>query len=387
MFCRNGYEVKFFKTIGTGLVLFLLWIACSEKVSDETETVFVLRVVDSLGVEIGDTTEIFGDINGVCFTSDSTFVVFDRSYQHLRLFQTDGQHLVTNSYLGNGPLEYRFAEYLAPLDSRFGVFDFEMPPRCILFNSEVVPLSSVALHESSALMNPTFLGADYIVGSVGSFEERAGTPMIKNEICKWRVEDGSREIMLLEISSELGSYEDGYGSFVDLEHCIETYKDSLIFIAPDLNESRILVFTSDGVRCDTIAFQLAREARSIDEIELELTWRKLRDGNLGEWYPSELEPGITQLQVQDSVGYLWVSHGSHFSPEFEVFDLSGNHEFHCSCSGLPERDFYRFCISDEGYIAYTMYPEEFPKVYILELVEETIAEPLNAAEQRQGGEE
>jgi len=231
-------------------------------------------------------------------------------------------------------------------------------------------------------MNPVFLGSENIVGSVGSLEERDGTPIIKNEICKWRLEDGAREVELLEISSELGSFEDGYGSFVDLEHCIEAYKDSLIFIAPDLNESLILTFTTDGTCCDTIAFQLAREVRSIDEIELELTWRKLRDGNLGDWYPSELEPGITQLQVQDSTGLLWVSHGSQFSPEFEVFDVNGNHEFHCSCSGLPETDFYRFCISDEGYIAYTMYPEEFPKVYILELVEETIAEPLNAVELR-----
>ena len=137
--------MKLNKAIGIGLMLILLWAACSDKVSEETETVFVLRVIDSLGVEIGDTTEMFGDINGVCFTSDSTFVVFDRSYQHLRLFQTDGQHLATDSYLGDGPLEYRFAEYLASLDSRFGVFDFEMPPRCILFNSELVPLSSVTL--------------------------------------------------------------------------------------------------------------------------------------------------------------------------------------------------------------------------------------------------
>lgn len=361
-------------------MVILFWTACSEKENEETKTVYVLRVIDSIGVEIGDSTEVFGDINGVCFTSDSTFVVFDRSYQHLRLFRMDGQHLVTESYLGNGPLEYRFAEYLAPLDSRFGVFDFEMPPRCILFDSELVPVSSVTLQEFTALMNPAFLGSDYIIGSVGSFEERDGSPIIKYEICKWRTEDGAREIHLCENSSELGSFEEGYSSFVELEHCIETYKDSLIFVVPDLNEPRILAFTSDGLSCDTIAFELTREPRAIDEIELEATWRKLRDGNLGDWYPSQLEPGVTQLQVQDSMGLLWVSHGSLVSPEFEVFDVQGNHLFSCSCSGLPERDFYRFCISDEGYIAYTMYPEEYPRVYILELVEvETIAEPLNAA--------
>lgn len=378
MLLQNRNEVKLFGITGIGLMLFLTWTACSEKTEDHTAAKFVLRVVDSLGVETGDSNQIFGDINGLCFVSDSAFVVFDRSYQQLRLFTIDGEHLVTESYLGDGPLEYRFAEYLAPLDSCFGVFDFEMPPRCILFNSELVPVSSVTLQESSALTNPAFLGAESIIGSVGSFEERDGSLILMNNTCKWNYENGIREILLYENFSELGSFEEGYGSFVDLEHCIETYKDSLIFIAPDLNESRILTFTSDGVCRDTIAFELTREPRSIDEIELEVTWRKLRDGNLGDWYPSELEPGITQLQVQDSNGLLWVTHGSRFSPEFEVFDIDGNHMFSCSCSGLPERDYYRFCISDEGYIAYTMHPEDYPRIYLLELVEETIENRSNS---------
>lgn len=379
--------MRSFNSIGIGLILIQLWTACSETATEENEKVYVLRVVDSLGVEIGDSTQIFGEINGVCFTSDSTFIVFDRSYQNLRLFTIDGQHLATESYLGNGPLEYRFAEYLAPLDSRFGVFDYEMPPRCTLFNSELIPVSSVTLQEYTALMNPVFLGPDYIIGGVMSFEDRDGSLIIKNEICKWRTEDGVREILLCETTSELGSFEEGYGSFVDLEHCISTYKDSLIFIALDVNESRILTFTSDGICCDTIAFQLTREPRSAEEIELEITWRKVRDGNLREWYPSELEPCITQLQVQDSIGRLWVSHGSQLSPEFEVFDIHGNHVFSCSCSGLPENDLYRFSISDEGYIAYTMYPEDYPRVFILELVEGTIAEQSNAAELHQGDSE
>lgn len=342
-----------------------------------------LRVVDSLGVEIGDSTQMFGDINGVCFLSDAVFVVFDRSYQHIRSYRIDTSHIVTRSYIGAGPLEYLFVENMSPFDSGFGLFEFEMPPRCVFFDSEVAPVGSVTLDESTALVNPVFLGREHIVGSVGSIYHENGSPAMKSETCIWSSESGTREMVVHSVSRELGTVQEAYGRYVELEHCIETWRDSLVFIAPDLDESRILIFTADGVCCDTITLEHIRELRSIDEMELELIWRKLRDGSIGDWYPSELEPGITQLQVQDSPGLLWVCHGSLFSPEFEVFSVFGEFVFSCGVSGLPETDFYRFCISDHGYIAYTMYPADYPRIYILELVEETVVERENEAERHE----
>lgn len=366
----NWIEVRVSPFTLAGIALLLLWSSCSDESCGKSTTGMTLRVVDSLGVEIGDSTQMFGDINGVCFLSDSVFVVFDRSCQNLRSYTTDGSHLRTESYIGAGPLEYLFVEYMSPFDSGFGLFEFEMPPRCVFFDSEGAPVGSVTLDESTSLVNPVFLGRDHIVGSVGSIHEENGSPEMKFETCIWNSDSGSREMVIHSVSRDLGTVQEAYGRYVELEHCIATWSDSLIFIAPDLDEYGILSFTADGVCRDTMTFEHTRELRSGAEIELELIWRKLRDGNLGDWQPSELEPGITQLQVQDSSGLLWVCHGSLFSPKFEVFTASGEHAFRCGVSGLPETDFYRFCISDHGYIAYTMYPADYPRVYILELVGE-----------------
>ncbi|PIE51149.1 hypothetical protein CSA37_13395 [Candidatus Fermentibacteria bacterium] len=227
----------------------------------------------------------------------------------------------------------------------------------------------MTIEGARALINSVFLGESRIVGSMGKLQRTGGSVEIGIDVCLWNTEDGSLELVFYSQSRPLGSVEEAYGEFVRLDHCIAAYRDSLIFLAPDLDKPEVLVFTADGECTDTVSFQLERQARSMEEIELEVTWRKLRDGNLGEWFPSELEPGITQLQVQDSAGLLWVCHGSLLTPEFEVFNINGEHAFSCSCTGLPARDFYRFCISDEGCLAYTMYPELYPRVYFLELLQ------------------
>lgn len=365
-----------------GAALMALSFACHGEECGEVPARRILLVVDSLGVDFGDSTLMFGDINGVCFTADTAFVVFDRSYQNLRHYSTAMRHIGTWSYSGPGPLEYLYAWTLCPHDSGIGLFEFEIPPRCLFLDPAITPVRSVTLDESTALMNPAFFGEDRIVGSVGSIYESSGSVSMQVEVCIWDSWNGSREAVLLSRSVELGDMREAYGKFVELEHCIEAYRDSLVFVAPDLDEFRVFSFAPNGLCLDTITFHRDRGIRSADEIQLELTWRKIRDGNLGEWHPSELEPGVTQLQVQDSLGLLWVCHGSLVSPEFTVFHVSGEFSFAVGCVGLPETNFYRFCISDHGYIAYTMYPADYPRLYLLELVDESVVEEPDPEERR-----
>jgi len=330
----------------------------------------ILSVVDSIGVEFGDPEEVFGDVNGAYFLDESTFVVFDKAYQNLRTFDSEGNHILTRSFQGNGPLECQYASSISFLDTLFGVFEFDKPPGCVIFDGSVTPVSSVTLHESSALMNPGFLGNSSIIGSVGWMAERNGVPGMGIEVCSWDVHSGIRERVFFSNSVDLTSYGSGYGQFVSLEHCVESLRDSLVFVVPDLRGFEILVYSAEGAILDTLCTVHERDLRSPEEIELEMIWRKLRDGGMGDWSPSDREPGITQLQVQDSQGLLWACHGSYFEPEFDVYGMDGGIEFTCSCSGLPTSEMLRFGINDHGFLAYTMQPSGYPRVYIMELVDE-----------------
>ena len=329
-----------------------------------------LVVIDSIGVEYGDSTQIFGDVNGAFFINDTTLVVLDKAYQLIRSFDASCNHIASESFLGNGPFEYQYAANLSLQDPLFGVFEFEMPPRCVFFDQSIIPVASVTLDETTALMNPCFLGDSAIVGSIGKIFESNGNPCIGIDICTWNTASGLREQTIYSKSLELTSRATGYSLFVSLEHSISATGDSLIFIAPDLQAFDIIVYSSDGIPLDTMSTEHERSVRSTDEIELEVTWRKMRDGNLGDWKPSEYEPGITQLQVQDSLGYLWVCHGSYFEPEFDIYTFDGELAFSCKCEGLPKSEILRFGITDYGYLAYTMYPSDYPRIYIMELIDE-----------------
>lgn len=73
----------------------------------------ILVVVDSIGVEYGDSTQIFGDVNGAFFINDTTLVVLDKAYQHILSFDASCNHISSKSFLGNGPLEYQYAANLS----------------------------------------------------------------------------------------------------------------------------------------------------------------------------------------------------------------------------------------------------------------------------------
>ncbi len=326
-----------------------------------------LVVVDSIGSEYGENYEIFGNISGAVFINDSTFVVLDKGYQELRVFDADCNHLVTESPRGNGPLEYRCAEYIAVVDTMFAVFEFNMPPRSVFFDRLAVPLSSVTFEGRTSLQEPCFINSSTVAGFVGCIDRQGQSVSIGYEICIWNAINGEKQSVLFSRFLEVDLLDNVYHLFTDLENSIAASSSGLVFVAPDAQDYDVLVFSMDGVLLDTLYTPHDKELRDADEIEQEQIWRKLRDGGMGDWEPSAYEPGITDLQVQDSEGYLWVCHGSYFNPSFDVYSMDGELAFTCTCEGLPGDEMMAFGITNCGFLAWTMCPYSYPRVYVMEL--------------------
>jgi hypothetical protein len=250
-------------------------------------------------------------------------------------------------------------------------------PQSIVFRSIFSPVNSVTFETNRSIDDPCFINRNKLEGYFRFYKLIDDIPVIGSEVCLWDAVTGEKNIVLFSDSHELHSLDDGYDSFVSLELSVAASSFGHVYVASNQYSSDVLVYSVDGFLEDTLHCDIQEELRSLEEIEQELIWRKLRDGDLGSWSPSECEPEITNLYVQDSLGLLWVSHGSYFNPSFQVFEINGNLAFTVKCEGLPENELLKFGISDYGFIAYTICPSDYPCLYILDFEQQN--EPATSA--------
>ncbi len=339
-----------------------------DEVSDETIPTFTLAVIDSLGVAYGDSTQMYGIISGALYMSPDRLVVLDKAMEVVWCYSDQDDVLASYSYHGSGPTEIMYGGYLSKSGDGVVIID-EWLPECVILDSNMTPVSKLSLDETMSLFEPSLLADTSLVGCIYSSRQNNDTAEFGVEVCRW-AESGER---MLEYYSEYypmdGSVEELYSNYIKTEFSVAANSER-VFIAPDRAGFMILSFDVDGIRCDTIDLAHQREERSELEKEIELAFRIDRDINVGSWEPSDLEPGITQLQVQDSLERLWVCHGAYLDPEFDILSFDGELLFTASCHGLPEYELVRFSITDYGYLAYTITPLEYPKVYILDLIEQ-----------------
>ena len=360
------------------VAIIVFGIACQSPVQNPPNMVLMrtLIVIDSIGIDFGEPGEVFGNITGALFINDSTIVVLDKGYQELRMFDSSGKHIFSQNNNGNGPLEYRDAENIAIYDSTVGIFESKRPPRAVFFDQSLSPENSVTFEINRSIDDPCFVNGNTIAGYYRFYKLIDDIPVIGSEVCLWDAVTGQKKIVLFSDSHKLNSLDDGYESFVSLELSVAAGSFGHVYVASNQCSSDVLVYSVDGFLEDTLHCDIQEELRSLEEIEQELIWRKVRDGDLGSWSPSECEPEITSLHVQDSLGLLWVSHGSYFNPSFQVFEINGDLAFTVKCEGLPGNELLKFGISDYGFIAYTICPSDYPRLYILDF--EQLNEPETA---------
>jgi hypothetical protein len=326
-----------------------------------------LTVVESLGVEYGDTTQMFGSITGAGFVSCDEFVVLDNVMRSVRRYSRSGEYLGSSEYQGSGPLEVVNAGHLCPFEEGFAVLEQYLPPKCLIFDSSMIPREYTVIQENAPLIEPWILEDSAIVSGIYSLRNDDEQMFIGVDVAKWNT-SGERVIdYYSEYYPISGTEAASYDVFIALEFCVAASSSGRVFVVPDRSEHHIYSFTSDGICIDTLYTYHERNPRSEEEVIQEIEFRKIRDRHIGDWRPSQLETGIVQLQVQDSLGYLWAAHGSYFDPEFDVYSFDGELAFTCECQGLPGNEMFRFSITDNGYLAYSMHPCDYPKVFILEL--------------------
>ena len=103
------------------LVSLLLLISCGGSEPDQDETLQVVEevrtvsliLVDSLGIEMGDSLYVMGALEGLFYGPDGNIAVLDCSRSCVRVYSPSGEYLRQISKKGNSPGELQDAAFLS----------------------------------------------------------------------------------------------------------------------------------------------------------------------------------------------------------------------------------------------------------------------------------
>jgi len=360
------------------ILLTLLISSCGQDVSEVTFAEpwpdrIDLQVIDSIGVETGDTNFVFGAICDACFGDQSEILVLDQAGSHIRAYTKTGDFITRISRPGSGPGELSHPLSLSclgdgrifvlnPMDNSYEIFD----------GLDYSFLEEVALWGNNPPMAPCGLDGEYYLGLKFEMEESDGTLTGISTLGRFRMGEVDPEIIFFRDEFPV--------DLADLGLLVKNMLRSLVFTGDrsgrvffsemSTRNYDVIALSSDGTELFRITTDLSPVSRTTEEMNEEKAYMEhwvSRMGGMGgmpvEWDPEPFRWMIVGLGV-DSQERLWVQRGTELMPVFDVFDMNGEHLFSASfpLEGLS----WKFHIESGGMLGWEEDPESgFQKVYIL----------------------
>ena len=290
--------------------------------TEQPEEMIELSINYSIGIEIGDSTEVFGSITDVCHDTAGQILVLDQTLCGVKVFSDDGEYICQIGRNGSGPREMLMPLYVAGLnDGRILVHD-PMNNAFISYDSTFNYLENISLWSNGPPLETCAVAQSSYAGVVLEFDMETDQP---------------RMIRTLATSSE-------------------TYE--------------VFAFNADGSDLFHITRDIPRVEKTAQEMEDEIMYVESWANRIGmqgvviEWEPDPYRTFIKALGVGGS-GHLWVARGTELEPVFDVYDMSGAHLFTARLS--VESGSWKFHIDSYGIIGWEEDPPDgFQKLYIID---------------------
>ena len=356
--------------------------ACGERASDisqvtpsETEERVPIATVDSIGLEIGGSDYVFANIMAVEFGPDGNIYVLDRGAYSVPVYSSTGEFGIEKCRRRHGPGELLMPLAMAVLgDGRVAVcdpmqgginnfsFDGQWEGVSAEFNNNPPMKMSGADSNAFVALKLTieFEGPPVTVFTIGRYEEDSEpTAIYYRDEFPFDPEDLTELLNRTLFSAEYTADRDGN-----------------VYLTPMSTEDYIVqVFDRDGNLTLEFQREMDRVEKSAEEIAEEKLWMEAWLTSIGaQGVLIEYEPNPYRLMTSD-IGYdsqnrIWVRRGTELVPVFDVFDMDGELLFTAEVEGAGEDAlFWDFVIDEHGMIAYSLNPEFFHKIWIMELPE------------------
>lgn len=350
---------------------------------------FWIVPVDTIGVEIGDSNYVFGQIAIAAYfpclpeyeelfsykevdMSEYGIAVLDMQKCAVTIFTKEGEFVTRVGRKGSGPGEFLLPSGMTFLsDGQLAIAD-GMRGCISFFNTSFEYEKELSGFFPSPPVSLIGVDNEAFVGMKPNFEQNEEGMFMGMMVARWEKDSPEPTDIYFDNMTPFDPT-DITSSFGDNIVIFTAAPDGRIFTSPMTTEEyHITGYSADGEEILSIERPLERTQKTEEEIEDERTLvnaRMIAGGmppEMANWEPDLYRLGIAGIQL-DGQGRLWVTRGTVRTPYFDVFDSqSGEPLFTAAMQPCEEIRDWTVFIFPEGILAVDLNPEDFPRVFILE---------------------
>ncbi|MEN8208069.1 MAG: hypothetical protein ABFR50_02345 [Candidatus Fermentibacteria bacterium] len=329
----------------------------------------------SIGVELGDTNYVFGQIVEALLTENGDVLVLDLSSMNVRKFSSAGEFIGSAGRQGTGPGEFQRPMGMAVLgNNNFIISDLPGGAICVFDDSLNWKENIIGFFPRPPLTVST-AGDSAFVGMLPAFDREAG--LMGYSIA--RMENSSEPVVVY--SEEMRVFDSSrIGRLgADKDPIFTSDNDGYVFISEAVTDAiRIKGYNRDGELFISIDENVEEMEKTPEELALEeaefqeLSTRMGGGGGRMSGMELTFDPvlyrrAVTNLGI-DSENRLWVRLGGYRYPFWNIYDFEGELLFTASLEiDDPDIDYMTVRITDNGAVAWVPDPSTWPEVLVLEI--------------------
>lgn len=332
-----------------------------------------LSLVDSVGVELGDSAYVFGGIIGLEFMPGGGFAVLDRALCNVRLYTEDGDHALTIGRRGSGP-----GEIIQPFgllvwsNGDLGVID-PFQGGLLRFGPDGEYLELVFQATHNIPFDPRMVGDTAYIARRTTIEAEGDQVFMESFLGRFPMTwEPSHKYLSTRVPLDPSSMADFLLRDFFYSSWALDRNNGRLYAAPFQDGAyRILVFPVSGGEPDVITMETVPVAKTEEEIRLEKAFiasyltaaeggNPMYDVNCNPW-PYRIP--IAGMEVDDG-GNLWVLRGDTDQVFFNVWSAAGERLYDTVLPDFPTGDL-RFRIRGDRMLLYSENPADYQQIYIV----------------------
>lgn len=377
----NGCEMRTAIGAVSLLLMFTVMIGCSESDSPRNidsvanpHTLYNLVKSDSIGIEIGDSNYVFGTIIDATYLTDGRIAVLDMIRKKVLLYSVNGEFISQTGSSGSGPSEFLLPFSIAALsDGGFAVSDIHAG-KVVFFDSTGSFERELSGFYPMAPMKIEMGANGSIIGKRMNyyFDDETDRVFSGAEYCVWS-DSTAPDIVFLE------NYTD-HQSEDRISYSFTSSINGMFFCCPSSKaEYEVTGFYPNGDTAFCTEIPWSTTSMTQEEIDVARpgivvpgpgSESTISDLN-SDWKPDSVRNAAFLVGV-DRENRLWVKsgRGETASPVFDLFNLEDGSILLSVETSLPAiARYWNIKVSDNGILGWDHNPDDYPRIYMLELNE------------------